>query len=53
MIAFKEKELENRLKVLENKINKLESIPQISNNATINDIILVINKITNSLKRKR
>ena len=53
MTTPKERELEARIKKLEDQLNNLQSIPQVSSIATINDIILVINKITNSIKRRK
>jgi len=49
----KERELEDRIRKLENRIYRLSSIPQVSITSTLSDIILVVNKITDSLKRKR
>ena len=42
-----------KVEALEKKLEILESLPQLTDNATNSDIILIVNKITNSLKRKR
>lgn len=38
---------------LEERINRIEEIPQLSATATTADIVKVINQITNSVKRRR
>lgn len=45
--------LKNRVSELEKKIDRIESIHQIATTASNATIVDIINKITNSMKRKR
>lgn len=42
----------NAVSNIEDKLKNIESIKQIPNTATLNEVIAIINQITNSLKRK-
>ena len=41
-----------RIKELEEKLKLIQSIPQLPMNASLAEIVIAINKITNSVKRK-
>jgi len=45
--------LKNRVSELEKKIERIESIQQLPTTASNASIVDIINKITNSMKRKR
>ena len=47
-----DRRLLDKIKHLENRMAEIERIGQLPSTATTSDIILAINKITNSLKRK-
>jgi hypothetical protein len=47
------KKLENKVSSLEKDNASLKSIAQLKNDASINDVIMSVNKITHSLKRKQ
>ena len=44
--------LSSRIKELERDNNMLKSISQLSSTSTLSDVILTLNKVTSSIKRK-
>ena len=49
---IKDAETRRAISRIEKILTRIESIPQLSTNASNEDIIKVINKITNSIKRR-
>lgn len=47
------KELEARVRQLEKKLDSLMSLNQLPSDSTLKNVILMVNKITDSVKRKR
>jgi hypothetical protein len=45
--------IEKRLKEAENRLQAIRDISQLPSTATLSDIIIAVNKITNSIKRRR
>jgi hypothetical protein len=44
---------DKKIKELENRMKIISSIPQLSITSSLADVIIAINKITNSIKRAR
>lgn len=46
-------EMERKIKELEDKLRRIESISQIQETASLESVIRIVNRITNSEKRNR
>ena len=50
---MRNRDVESRLRELEIAVFALQSVMQLPSDATLADVIIAINKMTNSMKRRR